>query len=62
MKKDNMPIIMTENTQNEIRKKMKIKIYKKTKKKIIGLIREKFLNDFKYVCKDNDFIDYILSF
>ena len=61
MKKDNMPIIMTENTQNEIRKKMKINILE-NKKKIIGLIQEKFLNDFKYVCKDNDFIDYILSF
>ena len=56
-----MPIIMTENTLNEIRKKMKINI-QENKKKIIGLIQEKFLNDFKYVCKDNDFIDYILSF
>lgn len=32
MKKDNMPIIMTENTQNEIRKKMKINIQENKKK------------------------------
>ena len=32
MKKDNMPIIMTESTQNEIRKKMKINIQENKKK------------------------------
>ena len=32
MKKDNMPIIMTENTLNEIRKKVKINIQENKKK------------------------------
>ena len=55
-----MPKIMMKNISNEILYKMK-NLNEVNRNKIKDLIKGKFINEFKSILKDNEFIDYIIN-